>query len=853
MSATNTFIAIAGNPNSGKTTAFNWYTGARQHVGNYPGITVEKKEGTAHLDGKNVPLVDLPGTYSLTAYSLEEVVARRVLAEDKPGAVLDVINAGVLERNLYLTVQMLEMGVPVVLALNMMDEARAQGLRINAKKLEEAMGVKAVPTVARTGEGLKEALAASLALAEERSGKAVPLEISYGPDIDEALKAMTPLVEREKLLTGKFPARWVALKFLENDEDIMEQCRAVNAGTAAALAKIAAETSAHLKSTLNSYPEGVIADYRYGYISSVLRQGVISGADKMKDRMAYSDKMDMVLTNRFLGPLILMALLYAMYYVTFELGAYPADLLASGFEWLHGAVDAAMPAGLLKSMITSGVIDGVGGVFGFVPLIIIMFLFISFLEDSGYMARVAYMSDRIFRFFGLHGASVMPYIVSGGIAGGCAVPGVMATRTLRSPRERLATMLTAPMMSCGAKLPVFLLLVGVFFSEHQALVMFLLTLAGWFAALLTARLLRSTIIKGESTPFVMELPPYRLPTLTGILIHTWERAWQYIKKAGTIILAISILIWAGMTFPELSAEKAKVFDERKAPLEEKLAEYPYKKLSDEIAELRASIEGLKESDPRVKEAEVKIEPLQTQLDELPAGRLQSEIEDLTEQIEALGDDAKHDALKARIDQHTAALARLDENSAAAKALRHTVESLTTELEATPKGQLEARMAKLQEELDALPEKKLEAEITGIDNEKSGEALRNSYAGRIGVALEGISRPAGFDWRTNIALVAGVAAKEVVIATLGTSYSLGEVDAEQDATLADRIRSDSDWTTATAVSLLLFTLLYSPCFVTLAVIKNESGEWKWLFFSLFFNLVLAYGVSVAAYQIVSRMG
>ncbi len=853
MPATPTFIAIAGNPNSGKTTAFNWYTGARQHVGNYPGITVEKKEGTATLDGRAVPLVDLPGTYSLTAYSMEEVVARRVLAEERPGAVLDVLNAGVLERNLYLAVQMLEMGVPVVLALNMMDEARKQGLIINVDKLEAAMGVKAVPTVARTGEGLKEALAATVALAEKQAGQEWrPLEISYGPDIDGALKTMTPIVEQAKLLTGKYPARWVALKFLEHDEDIMEQSRGASSEATEKLKKIADGVAAHLKVTLDSYPEGVIADYRYGYIASVLRQGVVTGADALKDRIAYSDKMDAVLTNRFFGPVILLALLYAMYYVTFQLGAYPQGWVEGLFSWLHDTADAALPDGLLKSMVTSGIIDGVGGVFGFVPLIMIMFLFIAFLEDSGYMARVAYMADRVFRFFGLHGASVMPFIISGGIAGGCAVPGVMATRTLRSPRERLATMLTAPFMSCGAKMPVFLLLVGVFFSKHQELVMFLLTLAGWAAALLVALLLRSTIIKGESTPFVMELPPYRLPTLSGILLHTWERAWQYIKKAGTIILAISILIWAGMTFPGLSEEKAKVFEDAKAPIEEELAASPSKKLASEITALMKEREGLPDTDPKVQEVMEKIEPLREELEALPAGKLQAEISGLTEEIEKLGEDPNAAELKQKIARHTTALVRLDAHSAAAQTLQAEIDKLTAELHETPTGKLQAQVDALQEQLDELPEKKLETKLVELDHEQARETLRDSYAGRIGTALEGVSRPAGFDWRTNIALVAGIAAKEVVIATLGTAYSLGEVDPEDDSSLADRIRADKDWTTATAVSLLLFTLLYSPCFVTLAVIKQESGQWRWLFFSLFFNLALAYAVAVAAYQITLRV-
>jgi len=815
MAAAQTTIAIAGNPNSGKTTAFNWYTGSRQHVGNYPGITVEKKEGTASVDGRTVTLVDLPGTYSLSAYSLEEVVARRVLAEERPGAVLDVVNAGVLERNLYLTVQLLEMGMPVVVALNMMDEARAQGMSIDVKRFAELTGVTAIPAVARTGEGLEEGLRAAVLLADSSNGRSAPLEISYGPDIDEALTEMQPVVAQAGLLDDKFPARWVALKYLERDEDIINQGRAVSQEVSGQLLATADKVAAHIKTTLNTYPEALIADYRYGYISSILRQGVVTGVEERNSRIAYSDKADMVLTNRFFGPLIMLGVLYLMYFLTIEFGAYPLGWVESAFAWLDGAVAAHLPDGILKSLITAGIIGGVGGVLGFVPLIMIMFLLIAVLEDSGYMARVAYMMDRVFRSFGLHGASVMPFIVSGGIAGGCAVPGVMATRTLRSPRERLATMLTAPFMACGAKVPVFLLLVTIFFEKHQALVMFLLTLAGWVAALLVARLLRSTLIRGEATPFVMELPPYRLPTLSGLLIHTWERTWQYIKKAGTIILAISILIWAAMSFPALPEDVADGFAAQKAFLQAQLAELPNK-------------QGQSVS------------------------RLQAEIDALTKQLEKLPADQEADELREQMEKCAAALGALAEHDAGAAIIHRQLEAARKKFARTPAGALELMLAEKRTVLGAMPEKLLEAQIQEIDNLEAGAALRQSYAGRLGVALESITRPAGFDWRTNIALIGGIAAKEVVISTLGTVYSLGQVDENNTATLADRIRADKHWTKANAVAMLLFTLLYSPCFVTLAVIKKESGEWKWMFFSLFFNLAFAYAVAVAANQLLRGM-
>lgn len=538
-----TFIALAGNPNAGKTTAFNKYTGAHQHVGNYPGITVEKKTGTARCGDKDISLIDLPGTYSLTAYSPEEVIARSVLAEERPGAVIDVLNTNVLERNLYLAVQLREMGMPLVLALNMMDEAKKQGIKIDVEKLETLFGVRAIPTVARTGEGLDECLKVAVDLAEERKGKPWdPLRISYGTDIDQVLSRIIPLIEKHEILTHKYPARWTAIKYVENDSEVKAKLKEANPEIEAVLAEELAVLTKHLKSTLNSYPEAIITEYRYGYITSLLKRGVISGHVDLKTRMAYSDRMDTILTHKILGPIILVGVLYLMYFITFALGAYPEEWLVSGIGYLRDLLGSILPEGQLKSLLLSGIIDGVGGVIGFVPLIAIMFIFISILEDSGYMARAAYMLDRIFRYFGLHGASVMPFIVSGGIAGGCAVPGVMAARTLRSPRERLATILTAPFMACGAKLPVFMLFVGVFFQNRQAEVMVSLSLGGWIAALLVAKLLRSTLIRGEAEPFVMELPPYRRPTISGVLIHTWERIWMYIKKAGTIILAISVLL-----------------------------------------------------------------------------------------------------------------------------------------------------------------------------------------------------------------------------------------------------------------------------------------------------------------------
>ena len=715
-------IALAGNPNSGKTTVFNGYTGARQHVGNYPGVTVDRKEGHITVEGTPVTVVDLPGTYSLTAYSQEELVARRELSAGHVQAVIDVVDASALERNLLLTVQMLEMGIPVVLCCNMMDEARAAGIHIDMEHLGKLLGIPVLPMVARSGEGLQAAMKTAIALARE--GKREPLRFSYGSDLDPVIADMEKRIAESGLLTNRHLPSWVALKMLEGDSEIWHEARLSDAHITAELEDICKKTAAHVRDTLNANLESIITDYRYGYIRSLLRDGIVR-QDAGKDRLALSDKLDKVLTNAFFGPLIMIGVLYLMFQVTFELGAYPQGWVEDGFTWLGDAITAALPEGLAQSLIVDGIIAGVGGVLSFVPLILIMFVLISFMEDSGYMARVAYMMDRIFRFFGLHGASVMPYIIAGGTAGGCASPGAMTTRTLRSPKEKLATLLTLPYMACGAKLPVFLLLAGAFFPDNAATVMFLLTLSGWVVALVVARFLRSTIVKGEATPFVMELPPYRMPTPFGLLLHCWERAWMYIKKAGTILVAVAVLIWAGMTFPSLPEDKAAPFEQQIAQIEEQISAMP------EGAEGRAALE------------------------------------------------------------------------------------------------------------DQLGE---------VKNDLSEEELSYSVAGRLGKAVEPFTRPAGFDWRTDIALLAGVAAKESIVATLGTAYALGEQDPEDAAPLAERLKADSNWSPASALALMLFVLMYSPCFVALVVIKQEAGSWGWLAFSILFNTALAYGVAVIAYQV-----
>ncbi|WP_428565831.1 MAG: ferrous iron transport protein B [Solidesulfovibrio sp. DCME] len=560
-------VAVSGQPNCGKSTMFNAITGGSARVGNYPGITVDRLEGVYRENGHISHLVDLPGTYSLTSYSMEELVARNVIVDERPDVVINMMDATALERSLYLAVQLLEIGAPLVLGLNMMDEVRRSGVTIDVDKLSKLLGVPVVPCVARLGQGSKELMRAVAAVADKAQGKWSPFRLSYGPDLDPVIDRMTRVIEEAGFLAGRYDPRWVAVKYLENDEQVMGEGK--KAGPAhEQLVGLCAEAEAVTRINSATTPDAIIADWRYGYINGLIKQGVVRGGDEL--RRNNSDAIDKVVTHKLLGPVIMLAILYLMFQVTFTLGAYPQGWIEAGFEWLSGVATTYLPEGYLQSMIVSGVIGGVGSVIGFTPLICIMFAMLVFLEDLGYMARVAYMLDRVLRIFGLHGMSVMPLIMSGGIPGGCAVPGVMCARTLRSPRERLATILTAPFMVCGAKTTAYLMLVAAFFPDNPTRAMFFVVLAAWGFVLLVSKLLRTTVIRGESTPFVMEIPPYRLPTLRGVLLHTWERVWQYVKKAGTVILAVSILMWAVMTFPELPADTVAQYELQKEQAAEKV-------------------------------------------------------------------------------------------------------------------------------------------------------------------------------------------------------------------------------------------------------------------------------------------
>jgi len=613
-----------------------------------------------------------------------------------------------------------------------------------------------------------------------------PKNIRYGPDLDLKIREISDLLMRSRFPTDKYPARWLAVKCLEGDQEVLNLVGRDEA-VGRKIKTAVEELTRHLRATLDDEPEGIIADQRYGFIASVTKQAVTSEGDF---RRTISDKIDLVLLNRLLGPIILLAILYSIYNLIFWISGAPVAWFEVFFTWLGGAATSIMPEGLLQSLVVSGLIDGVGGVIGFVPLIAFMFFAIAILEDSGYLARIAFIMDRILRTFGLHGNSVLALMIGGGIAGGCAVPGVLAARTLRDPKERLATIMVTPLMNCGAKLPVYAVLIAAFFARHEGRMLFLLTLISWSLALISARILRWTVLRGEHTPFVMELPPYRLPTFRGLLIHSWERVWEYIKKAGTIILAISVIIWALMTFPALPEDVVEDFQNQRSRAEQAFLAGPGGKILPDLEALHQFNEYY--------------QLIQAQ------------------KIKKAGEDSQ-------AEYHSLARAAL---------------GLAQEGPLCP--ELKAYYAPAQGYLN------YRQRLQEIGAEEAGLALRRSLGGRLGLLLEKITRPLGFDWRTNIALVGGFAAKEVVISTLGTAYSLSETEEEASKSLAEKLASQPGWNPLTAFTLILFVMVYSPCVATLVVIVREAG-WSWGLFAMLYTTVLAYLLTLATAQIGGVLG
>jgi ferrous iron transport protein B len=534
-------IALTGNPNSGKTTIFNNITGTRQHVGNWPGVTVEKKEGSVVHNGHRLRVVDLPGTYSLTAYSIEEIVARRFLVDAKPDVVVDIVDASNLERNLYLATQLIEMGVKLILALNMADVAQARGHQIDVDNLGTLLGVPVVFTVGTKNKGTKELLDKVVKVAEDRDTVSRHIHISYGHEFEKEIKKIQDVIWQDPSIGERFSTRWLAVKLLENDKAVRDRVGSLD-GIGSKILTQAEASRERLAELYQDDPEMVLTDQRYGFIGGALKEVLKVSA---RSKFDLSRQADLILTNRILGFPIFIFFIWAMFQLTFTLGAYPMEWIDAGVGWIGAIVNGLLPAGLLQDLLVNGVIAGVGSVIIFLPNILILFFCIALFEDTGYMARAAFIMDRVMHIIGLHGKSFIPLLMGFG----CNAPAIMATRTLESERDRLLSILINPLISCSARLPVYILLAGTFFGASAGNVIFSIYGLGIALAITMGKLFSVTLFRGEIAPFVMELPPYRVPTLKSLLIHMWDRSQIFLRKMGGVILVGSVLVWFLGSFP----------------------------------------------------------------------------------------------------------------------------------------------------------------------------------------------------------------------------------------------------------------------------------------------------------------
>ncbi|OJX61781.1 ferrous iron transport protein B [Dysgonomonas sp. 37-18] len=704
-------VALVGNPNAGKTSLFNIASGAHEHVGNYGGVTVDSKEGKFKHGGYTFKVVDLPGTYSLSAYTPEELFVRRHIVEDKPDVVINIVAASNLERNLYLTTELIDMEVSTVIALNMYDELLETGSEFDYQSLSQMIGIPIVPTVAKTGVGIGDLFDAVIRVYEEKEPVVRRVHIYYGNVVENAISKINILLEKEKETSLIFPRRYISAKLLEKDKDVDAYVGSLS--NAVDIYALRDSEVKYIEDTLKEDTESVLTNARYGFVAGGLKQ-------TLKEKLFESDvtrMIDAVVTNKYIGFPVFFFFMWVMFECTFRLGGYPMEWIENGVAVLGNFIRGNMVDGMLKDLVVDGIIGGVGGVIVFLPNILILYAFISFMEDSGYMARAAFIMDKVMHKMGLHGKSFIPLVMGFG----CNVPAILATRTIESRNSRMITMLVNPFMSCSARLPVYLLFVGVFFKSYASFALFGLYFTGILLAVISARLFKRFLFPKEDTPFVMELPPYRMPTIKSVTIHMWDKSQQYLRKMGGVILVASIIIWFLGYFP------------------------------------------------RDKERELKYDNMITQV----------------EQQEGLGDEEKS------------------------------------------------------------------AQIEEIEEGRNTEHQEESYIGRVGKAIEPVMRPLGFDWKISVSLLSGMAAKEVVVSTLGVLYTGSSEDQEslEVRLLADRqADGGTTFTPLVVVSLLLFVLIYFPCVATIAAIKEESGSWKWGVFSIVYTTLLAWLISFVVYQV-----
>lgn len=716
-------IALAGNPNSGKTTLFNNLTGTRQKVGNWPGVTVEKKEGQIHQFGHDLTIIDLPGTYSLTPFSIEEIIARDFLLDASPDVVIDIIDASNLERSLYLATQIRELDCKVLFALNMADLARSRGVKIDAEKLSELLDVPVVFTVGNKNQGTRQLLEKAIELARSEDIAHAKRRVKYSKDIESAIAGLGQFIRDTSDGSAPYDLRWTAIKLLENDTIVKQRVMEKAGAAGTAIVDQAEVLRRHLAALYDDDPEIVMTDERYGFIAGIVKETMTTSTRR---RVDISRNIDLVLTNRFIGFPIFVFFIWAMFQLTFTLGAYPMAWIESGVDALSGFMGTVLPDGLFRSLLVEGILAGVGSVIVFLPNILILFFCIALFEDTGYMSRAAFLMDKIMHLIGLHGKSFIPMLMGFG----CNVPAIMATRTLESEKDRVLTILITPFMSCSAKLPVYIVLAGTFFAAKAGSVIFVIYLTGIVLSVLTGRLFRSTLFRGADAPFVMELPPYRVPMLKSLMIHMWDRSKIFLRKMGGIILVGSVVIWTLSNFPGQAANDA--------------------------------------------------------------------------------------AFSARIDRVDAAY--------------------------------RAKIASAENSRRTDLEKQHRQAVAALQRAHHKQAIENSFIGRLGRALAPVFAPLGINWQGGVALLSGFVAKEIVVSTMGVLYAAddGESEALNKALMA------SGMTRASALSMMLFVLLYLPCLATISVIRREAGI-RWMFFSIFYSTCLAWVVAFAVYQCSKLMG
>jgi len=707
-------VALVGNPNSGKTTLFNYASGSREKVGNYAGVTVDSKVAGYKQSGYTFSIVDLPGTYSIKSYSPEEIYIRNYIFENKPDIVVNIVDASNIERNLYLTTQLIDMGIQVVIALNMFDELEKKGDILDYVSLSRLLGVPVVPTVSTKGKGIKDLFREVIEVYENREPVVRHIHINYGTEIEDSISSIQSRIkiDENRTFTNIISARYLSLELLENDKEYSKNItRCVNSAEIIDIARI---ESAKLEKLFSDPLETVITDLRYGFISGALKETLIpSKVEKLQKTKIIDD----YLTNKYLGIPLFAFFMWLTFFTTFKLGGYPKHWLEIGTGKLSGLISNSLPSGIFRDFLVEGIIGGVGGVIVFLPNIVILFLFISFMEDTGYMARAVFIMDKVMHKIGLHGKSFIPLFMGFG----CNVPAIMATRIIESRRDRLITMLITPFMSCSARLPVYILFISAFFAKNQASVLLLLYMLGALFAVLSALFLKRFILKSVDIPFVMELPPYRIPTSRSIFKHVWFRTGLYLKKIGGVILIASVIIWILTYFPR-TVSFSRDYD-----------------------------------------AEI------------------SKVTNLN----------------------------IDKNEK-------------------------------------------EASINKLMLEQKSERQSKSFIGIIGRSIDPVMKPLGFDWRLSVSILSGLAAKEVVVSTLGVLF---QADSHYNkASLVEKIQTQTDnsgnrlFTPLMAFSFMLFILTYFPCIGVVAAIKRESGSWKWASFVVIYTTGIAWLLSFMVYQL-----